>query len=165
MAKNAKNMAELNAYIAAQIQSVMDEHVSDVVKEEQSRQVHNVVYDRYKPNNGKPWVYERRGDEKGLSDTRNMMHEANVTGDGVELRVTNETMSDDGETDVAKLVAKGHNNGAGSYDYTSNRSGDADKYLEARDYMEAAMDELKRNSEVQETLKRGLRSRGIDVIG
>lgn len=163
--KYVSTNAGLNRALKQHLNSVMSNQVAEEIKNEQSQQVHKQVYNKYRPNaDGEPYVYKRRGDEGGLSDTENMDEDTQFTVNGVELTVTNNTRGKDGKTDVSGLVEKGHDNGFGEYDYTRNRSGDAYKYLEARPYLEKTIEELNTNKKHIKSAKKALRSMGLDVF-
>lgn len=166
MRKNARNMRELEEIIRNNVTGVMISHVAPVIKEEQSRQVHEKVYQAYAPedNNGKPYVYQRRGDNEGLSDIDNMFHSPGfVSRSIVELSVYNLTTSDDGRL-IAESVEKGHDasGSASTYDEPNPRRGDG-SYLKPRPFMQATVEALRVSGEAGKAWKAGMKAKGFNV--
>lgn len=168
-----KNMAELESHINKVLKNTLDADdnmVADIVKTTESDKVEEVVYDKYRPNRGEPWVYERRGTDGGLADTSNMEHEAQMSGNKVKMEVINTTPPHDEyngnglkDGDVASLVEGGDGTSGLEYSGKTNRSGDAYKYLGARPFQRETVAELKRNGLHAQALASELRGKGLNA--
>ena len=154
-------MAQLNNYINKQLEQVLKNDVSPIIKEKESEMVEQEVYAKYTPNNGEPWRYERRKERGGLADTNNMKTYTKEEGNNVKLTVTNETRDDDTGELIANLVEFGNGYNGQQYDYQHNRSGDAYKYLNARPFQRETIKALNGSNEVKQAVKRGLNNSGI----
>lgn len=151
-------MKELNKEINKILLEAMNGKSSvtaNVIKETESDMVEREVYAKYQPNNGKPWVYERRGKDGGLADTDNMFHEAAQIGDKVKMIVLNLTPFNEeynfdnyraGDT-LANLVEGGDKKHGAEYTFKNNRSGDAQNYLDARPFQEETFKTLNDNKD------------------
>lgn len=160
--KNFKNFDEMNKFFNKNIASVMENEIAQTIKQKESEMVEQEVYQKYTPSNGEPWIYNRRRQNDGLADTRNMEHKVEIINDMVKLTVTNVTGgSDDANMRIANLVEHGDGNG-GNYDYKSNRSGDADKYLSPRPFQARTLEELSKTSELKNVMSKALKARGIN---
>lgn len=160
MVKNFNNMAQLNSYINKQLEKVLKNDVSPVIKEKESEMVEQEVYAKYKPNNGEPWRYERRKEHGGLADINNMKEYINVKNNKVNLEIVNETTGDEGYL-IADLVEGGDKKNGKEYKYKNNRSGDAQDYLNPRPFQEKTVEALNSSSEIKQAVRRGLNNLGI----
>lgn len=154
-----KSMAELKRLVDIQIASAMKNEVAQQVKEVESDMVEQHVYDKYEP-----YKYVRRGENDGLADTRNMMHEVTIVGDMVKLTVTNETGgSEDRSMKLADLVEHGDNSPMGyEYDWKTNRDTDSPAYLESRPFQAETLRTMK-DGEFKQILWQALKARGLDI--
>lgn len=161
MAKNARNMKELNNFILKQLTATMEDELASVVKATQSDMVEREVYAKYKPKNGQPWQYVRRGEHGGLADTRNMEETVSPIADGVELTVVNTTTgSDETNMQIADLVEGGDGTNGKEYMYKGDGTGE---YLESRPFQKETLRELEESGLATEVLKKGLRMRGLNT--
>ena len=147
------DLSKLEEYLLNKIEKVMINEVADVIKKEESKQIKR-YYQQFRPK-----MYERREDNGGLSDIRNMRvkpprrykHSVSVT-------ITNETkgnreFSDNPTNDLDKVFATGL-----GYDY----HGETSKYYERpRPANEDACEELNHNRRVVSELIAGLQKEGI----
>lgn len=136
---------------------VMLNEAHEVVSEEQSRMVQQEVYSPYDP-----YQYDRRRTQGGLADTRNMIGSISYGLQGIEYVMENITQGENGY-ELAGLIEYGHNNGHGSYEYTRNRDGTQERYLQARPFISSTIESLQRSLAHVEAVRRGLRRRGIET--
>jgi len=154
------SISELEKYLLAQIKSAMDKEVAATVKKEQSKQVKR-YYDEFEPD-----AYERRGDNKGLSDVRNMKHtKPKINGTQITMTITNDTRGYSkfhpfGESveNLAGIVEEG---GSANYNYPWGRN--AKYFLKPRPFTSNTVYKLIENNEIIKTLKSALATRGLIV--
>ena len=158
-----KNLTELNKYINQQMKNALQNEVAQVVKNKEQEKVVTEVYEKYTPNNGEPWVYERRGTSGGLADQRNMKSKVKNIKDGVELSVENVTKGKDEKVQISDLVEFGDGYRGLEYDYKENRDDTADQYLQSRPFQERTVDELAQTNEHVKAMKNGLIRQGLNV--
>jgi hypothetical protein len=166
MAKSFNSMKDLEKYINQQMADVLQNEVAEAVKKEQSYQVEDEVYDKYSPSSpdGEPWVYERRRDNGGLSDTRNMITSSpSYTGDGVEVSIENITKGSDDNFQIADLVEYGDGTNGKEYEHKTNRDNTAYQYLRGRPFTKATVEELERTGEHIDAARKGLKRKGLDI--
>ncbi len=135
-----KNLNSLCRHIEKQIQDTMVNEVADTVKDNMTEAVHTSVYDAYSPQ-----YYNRRMNNGGLSDTQNM--EVTEIQNGISVH------------NAAPL-----DNGRNDYDLDDiivNRG--VLGYPQGRDFYAETAERLQENQEHTETLKQGLKKRGIEV--
>ncbi|HEY8805730.1 MAG TPA: hypothetical protein VIM42_11625 [Clostridium sp.] len=153
------SMQDLEAFILKKIQIAMVDTVAIEVKQLESQNVKETVYNVYSPKE-----YIRREDNGGLSDVGNMEHETFKAGNMVILNVENKTMSNpnynpNGKSpfEITGLVEYGDNNGFGEYDYKSSSD-----YLDPRPFIEKTKQELN-NGLARTMLIKGLIKQGIST--
>lgn len=157
--KNFKDMASLQKAILLQMETSLRGEVSETIKAEQSKQVETEVYDKYAPNNGEPWVYQRRKQDGGLSDMNNMRGTPTVAGHVIDLTITNETPSADGEGyNIAPIIEQGDQS---KYKYrTVNEERkahpQADAFLEPRPFIQATRDSLRQSGALSAAFAKGM---------
>lgn len=154
---NFKNLNNLLKHIQTKvIPDVLADEVYDVVVNTESKMVHREVYAKYQP-----FIYDRRGDEGGLSDPRN--HIATFAYDSNEVRmfVQNTTTGKWNNQYIAGVIEYGHDNGYGEYDYPFNRDGTATRFLKPRPFIRKTKEELRSSSAHVKAFKDGLNKRGI----
>jgi aminopeptidase-like protein len=157
------NLTELYKYLQNEMREVMNNEMADMVKKKESESVEKNVYDVYKPNNGKPFVYDRRKTNGGLADESNMKHTVKNTSNSVELSVKNTTKGKDQNFQIADLVEYGDGYNNKEYEYKTNRDGTASEYLSGRPFTEKTEEDILQSNEHVTVMKNGLKSRGIDV--
>lgn len=164
-----RSLNALYSYLQRQVESAMDNEVSDVVKEVESEKVKEVVYDAYKSQ--EPYS-PRRMDNGGLSDTKNMTNTISVDGNTTTLEIKNITQGHEmpsvsytsGTTPpnyLAGIIEYGRPDHKGLY--TTNATGTQDQYLQARPFEEETVNELNNTKQHVEALKKSLQSKGIRV--
>lgn len=154
-----KNLSDVRRYLETQIADTMEKHIAEVVKEEMSKSVENVVYKAYDP-----FEYERREDEGGLSDTDNMnITEFDVKDSEVSMLVENLTRGSNDIFMIGDLVEYGHGYDGKEYTYPYNRDGTAYKFLKSRPFAKDATERMKEEGVLEKELKLGLLMKGIDV--
>ena len=158
-----KNLTELNKYLNQQIREVMDNEMAAMVKKKESESVEKNVYQAYQPDNGEPFVYERRKTNGGLEDERNMKHNVRNIKDGVELSVENTTKGKDQNFRLDTLIEYGDGTDGKEYQYKTNRINTADEYLRARPFTEKTEESIAQSNEHVEVMKNALKAKGIDV--
>ncbi len=168
MVKKIKNMAELNKHInKILVDSLNKENnlVANEIKYTEAEMVEQEVYAKYAPDNGEPFVYQRRGDKGGLADVSNMEHTAQKSKGKVSMNVRNMTPPNpkfndnqlkDGE--VADLVENGDGANGLNYSYPDG------SYADARPFQSETVEELKNNKKLRDALKIELRKKGIKTI-
>jgi hypothetical protein len=158
-----KNLTELNKYLNQQMREVMENEMAAMVKKKESESVEKNVYEAYQPENGKPFVYERRKTNEGLADERNMKHKVKNIKDGVELSVENTTKGKDQNFRLDTLIEYGDGTDGKEYQYKTNRLNTADEYLRDRPFTEKTEESIAQSNEHVEVMKNSLKSRGINV--
>lgn len=158
-----KSLTELNKYLNKQIRSVMEQEMATMVKNEESKSVEKNVYQQYQPNDGEPFIYERRKTSGGLADKKNMKHKVKNIPNGVELSVENVTKGKNDKFKIADLVEYGDGFDGKEYEYKDNRINTADEYLQARPFTERTVESIQQSNEHLLVMKLGLKARGIDV--
>jgi hypothetical protein len=141
----------------------MENEMATMVKNEESKSVEKNVYQQYQPDNGEPFVYERRKTTGGLADKKNMKHKVKNVPNGVELSVENVTKGKDDKFKIADLVEYGDGYDGKEYEYKDNRIDTADEYLQARPFTERTGETILQSDAHIETMKLGLKSRGIET--
>lgn len=150
-----RSLAELQKYlennVAETLARSMD--VERVLSDEMSQAVVDVVYAAYSPT-----VYDRRMDEGGLSDTRNMEIVDWGVRDGKAFLVfENLTQGNDGQSSVyiSDMIEQGIKN------MWSNPDG---AWSEPRGFVAETQRRLKENPhELIEAIKNGLRQKGMRI--
>jgi hypothetical protein len=147
-----QNLDQLFQYLNQVNENIMANEVADKVKSIQSEMVEEVVYDAYDP-----YVYERRGDYGGLSDTRNMIHTVTSTMNGLQLIIRNVTTgSKNSNFEIAGLIEYGHDNGHGVYEYNYNRAGTEQQFMQPRPFISETIKRLEQSLEHVQAYQSGL---------
>lgn len=124
-----------------------------ILADSMSLAVHDVVYDYYEP-----YSYERRKNEGGLSDTRNMeIASVTIENGKVKLVMENRTLGNDSMANqfISDTIIDG---------ISANWDNPNGRWTDKRDYISHSMNELRNNpQELVEILKAGLISRGLKV--
>lgn len=151
------NFSELFKSIKRDIDESLQKDVTNIVKETMSKHIKTDVYDAYKSNaNNK---YERRGDNGGLSDTRNYKSKINnIDKNSTEIFIYNDTngTSQDGYRDIVPVIEYGE-----GYQWESSEIYRIQPY--PRPFNENTANELKENNVIPDTVKKALRNKGYDV--
>ncbi len=147
------NLKDIESYLRQKIDEVLSDEVSKEVVKTESQQVKTVVY-----GNKEPSVYQRRKDNGGLSDIRNMV---SIVKDGI-LEVKNIT-----EVNPIKKSDGSYFNNAFPTDYGlaeiveyGNKNGIIAN--PKRPFTQATKDDLEESKKHIEALKRGLKKRGVN---
>ena len=161
-----RSLKALEKHLKEQIDDVLRDEVAKTVKQTEQSAIYDVVYGAYGSlATNEPKEYRRRYDKKGgLASIQNM--ESGVVA-GM-LHVTNNTPFDDGyNTDnhgigLDELVEYGDGGGGFSYEWPvgTNTFGD---FYSPRPFTEETIDRLDATGDHIESLKNGLRRRGIHV--
>lgn len=159
-----KSLTELNKYLNTQMRSVMENEMAQMVKKEESDSVQKNVYQQYQPNNGEPYIYERRKENGGLADKSNMKSKVKNVPNGLELSVENITKGKDDKFRIDDLVEYGDGTNGKEYEYKDNRSDTADEYLRARPFTEKTAENILQSNAHVQVMKNGLKAKGIDVL-
>jgi len=153
------SIKQLEAYLLLKVQKAMSTTVALEVKQLESENVKEVVYE-YTPKE-----YMRREDNGGLSDINNMSHDVISGGNMVVLSVDNNTMSNPDYNphgkppfELAGLIEYGDGNGYGEYDYYGSSD-----YLKPRKFIEKTKQDLE-SGKARDILIKGLIKEGISVI-
>ena len=151
----ANNFKELEALLLKKVTNAMKETLSPAVKQMESDNVDEFVYSAYTPE-----VYERRMNEGGLSDVRNMVDTIEVNGNSIELTVDNKTKSNPdfmprygNSHEIASEVEFGY-----GYDY----GGFGEAFEEERPFIRETINELK-YGKAKELMLKGLKKQGLNV--
>ena len=135
----AKTWGELEVMLKATVEQAMHETVAPLVKELESKNVEKYVYNVYP----EPTEYERRGNDGGLADVRNMTEDVKIVGNSVEMTVTNNTKSNPDflpywktPVPIAPLVEYGMD-----YDYPFGENPDA--FTSPREFTKATEQDLR----------------------
>lgn len=162
--KKFKTLDELNDYIIKQAEKVLREKVAEEIKDIQSIFVESEVYDKYKPNDGKPYVYKRRGAEGGLADTDNMKNDVEKPDrNSVKLTIKNITKGDDGKIQIADLVEGGDGTNGKEYEHKRNRDTDSPSYLKSRRFQGETVGYLNSSKEHIGYFESGMRDLGFTI--
>jgi hypothetical protein len=156
-----KNLNELIKYLNVQMRDVMNTDMAQMVKKKESESVEKNVYEAYQPENGEPFVYERRKTNGGLSDESNMKHSVKNVPNGVELSIKNTTKGKDQNFQIAELVEYGDGYNGREYEYKTNRNDTADEYLRARPFTEKTEEVILQSDEHVKVMRNGLKAKGI----
>ena len=140
------SLKEMEKYIQDEINKSLKNDVAPVVKEVMSAEVQNTVYSVYEPKR-----YERRYDNYGLGDTRNMEFPKVENG---KLEVSNNTPFK-GKNYSGKSLTEVVVTGEGyTYDYPY-------EYNQPRDFIEATREDLIQTQAHTKALVNGLKKSGI----
>ena len=151
-----KNLSQLQAHLEKNVHKILSKSASveRILAEAMSQGVIDVVYEHYSPS-----VYERRGDEGGLSDVRNMEISSVTVEDGkVKLIMENLTKGNDSMSGeyISDMIIEGDE---------SAWSNPVGAWSVKRDYITYTVDQLKNNpSELIEELKSLLKNKGYRVL-
>jgi hypothetical protein len=155
MAKSFNSWSEIEKYLKLQINEVLKEDVSEAVADELQSSVSDVVYGA-----GTPKVYQRRNLKDGsLGDKESMSKE--LIGDGL-LQVTPEAERNIG---FSKYPGLGYDEDKSLTENVAFGYGNKDRWFNSqRNFVEDAKENLIRNKAHIESLRDGLKDRGIDTI-
>lgn len=159
------NLNNLSKFLNGKIADAMKTDVAETVRNVEQKNIDDTVYSGYRPStsDGEPWRYERRRDNGGLRDRKNMVADVQVTSDGVKLLVENITTGSQDNFRIDDLVEYGDGTNGKEYGYKRNRDGTADQYLRGRPFTRNTIEELERTGEHVDALINGLRKNGIEV--
>ena len=110
------SILELEKWLLPKLQSVMQNEVAEVIKKEESNQIKQKLYAEFEP-----LAYERRKDNDGLSDVRNMIATTKTNIHGVTTVIENMTKGNPkygykpNDEYIAGIIANG-----GHYQYHSD---------------------------------------------
>lgn len=157
VSKDFESLEALERYVLDKAKEAMMNEVATVIKKEQSQQVKREVYEKFEPVE-----YERREDDGGLSDIRNMETTIRSSTHSVTVTVKNKTKgnSDYGNNPNDKYIDGIIASGQG-YQYHGVNS--KKTYERPRPVDEYTTDELERTKRHVSALIQGLKSRGIDA--
>jgi hypothetical protein len=158
-----KNLEELIKHLNIQMRDVMNNEMAQMVKKKESESVVKNVYEAYQPDNGEPFVYERRKTNGGLADERNMKHKVKNVVNGVELSVENKTKGKDDNFQLDTLIEYGDGTDGKEYDYKTNRISTQDEYLRGRPFTEKTEEAILQSDEHVKIMRNGLKAKGIDI--
>lgn len=150
----ANSWKEIEKMIQVKINQAMNTTVASGVKEIESENANEFVYNSYDPT-----VYERRGNDGGLSDVRNMNHVVDTSGNSTTLEVTNDTMSNPDFLpwqDTPHKIAQEVEFGFG-YNYGNGN----EPYAQERPFQRETINELA-TGKAKKLLQKGLKELGID---
>ena len=154
---NFKNLNELRKHLQQKIDKTLISKVADTIREAEHKNIDETVYDAYDPH-----VYQRRGDNGGIGDMRNM--KAELVEDG-KLIVTNETKPNDNynhsmpsSAPLAEVIEFGHGYNGYQYDYPPSNETPCGQ---PRPFIKNTYEELKNTGNHVDALKKGLRKQGI----
>lgn len=173
-----KNLKELEKVLMRMISDVLHNEVAETVKSVQVAKVQTEVYDKY-PN---PKKYDRRktGSRNGTLGLQNRDNikiiESKINKNSASVILQNQTAGDNdlGEGSIIKkynlayLIEYGHKtNPYGlEYDYMGKGSlslGILPNYAEPRPFIQPTVDDLRKNNNHIDAMRRGLRKKGLDV--
>jgi hypothetical protein len=165
VSKNFNSIKDLEKYLNKQMADVLQNEVAEKVKDVEQESIDRTVYGGYQPTSpdSEPWVYERRRDDGGLRDRRNMEETVVHTSNGVELSIENTTTGSDDDFEIADLVEYGDGANGKEYSFKSNRDNTAYQYLRGRPFTKETVEELERTGEHVDEMRKGLRRKGLDV--
>jgi hypothetical protein len=162
-----KNLKDLEKFLNQKIKKAMENEVAEKVRDIQQEKIDEEVYDVYNVVGGshqEPYVYERRCDQGGLRDRRNMVADVKESNNGVELSVENITKAkDQSDINLVGLIEYGDDSQYGYYEYKTNRDGTSWQYRQPRPFLQETRNHLSKTGEHVEALKKGLKRQGIDV--
>ena len=122
------------------------------IKELMQEKIDEEVYDKYDPDS-----YMRRYDNGGLHDINNIKHELEFTNNGVIIKVFDDAKTDDGADYLDKYIIEGDK-------YTWENSRIYNQMPFERNYIDATMQSLIGNKQVQKIIKDALNRKGLKVI-
>jgi hypothetical protein len=159
------NLKQLEKYLNKQMADVLQNEVAEKVKDVEQESIDRTVYRGYQPTSpdSEPWVYERRRDDGGLRDRRNMEEAITHTSNGVELSVENTTTGKDDNFEIADLVEYGDGTNGKEYTFKRNRDDTAKQYLRGRPFTQETVETLERTGEHVDEMRKGLKRKGLDV--
>lgn len=163
MSKTFKDLAQLEAYLNKQMLDVLEKEGLQEVRKTMQEKVKTEVYDAYGPNNGEPYVYERRKTKNGGLQNENSIVITNKrsTGDGVGVDIENIATGERGYR-LDEVIEYGHE-GSRGYEYTRNRDTDSPEFLKPRRFVAETEKQLIQDDAIRNVLEQGLKKRGIDV--
>lgn len=151
-----KNLNDLEAHLQKNMMQTLarSADIERVMSEVMSQSVIDVVYGSYSPTQ-----YDRRGDEEGLSDVRNMgITDFGINGNG-DVFITFENLTEGADSMSGKYITD--TIVEGRKEDWNNSNG---VWSEPRDFIGEAARRLQANpSELINAFKSGLRSKGFDV--
>lgn len=161
-----KNLKELEKHLNQKIKKAMENEVAEKVRDVQQQKIDKEVYAAYNIVDGshqEPYKYERRRDDGGLRDRRNMVATVTESNGKIELSVENVAEGKDQiNIDLAGLIEYGAGR-YGYYQYPYNRDDTAWQFMQPRPFIRETRNELASTNQHVEALKKGLQKQGIDV--
>lgn len=151
-----KNLEELENYIREQVLDTLKEEVVQKVKEVEIEVIEKQVYDVYQPK-----VYQRRGNNEGLLDIRNI--EADPLFNGSYYSIKNMTRKYQVNEYLAPLIEYGHARAVALGDRGYDIQRFDLPYMYPRPFTRKTYERLERYKEHVVAMKEGLKTRGIDV--
>lgn len=146
-----KNLNDLEAYLQKNVHHVMNRsaELERVLADTMALAVWQVVYDAYEPES-----YNRREDDDGLADTRNMViNSVTVTDEGVKLIFENIAQGNDtlSRTFLTDTIVEGIKE---NWNYSGS------PWSEPRDFVGETAKRLRENpEEIVEAIKNGLKKK------
>lgn len=152
-------LTKINKQLSKKVDNALAKEVLEAVKSEESEAIYSEVYGAYKPSK-----YRRRQKHGGLADPDNI--KGSVSG-GV-LTVVNTTPPNPGGCVINSLVMTDkvlpelveHGDGYKSYHYDFQSDG---RYMEERPFTAKTVENLKKNGDHVEALKKGLKQQGLKM--
>ena len=144
------NLKDIYNKVKQQTQQVLNNEVSDKIKEIEHKHVISDVYAQYSPT-----MYQRKKDNYGLSDESNML--TKQYGE-IGIEISNDTYHDNLKSMGGNYVADVVESGVG-YEY----AGYGYPYEEPRPFQEKTVEELNQSKEHVIALKQGLKNKGINT--
>jgi hypothetical protein len=148
-----EQLKNLKTKLKSKIDDALRNEVAEIVTETMLSNIKTEVYDAYNPKR-----YERRYDDGGIVDEGNIVSKVK----GNTLTVENITMSNKeylpkGEKPfkIAGVIEHGSGAGYGEYDYYDPG---------ARPFLEETRNDLIKNKQHIDAIKKGLKRQGIDVV-
>ncbi|MBM7598086.1 hypothetical protein JOC34_000443 [Virgibacillus halotolerans] len=159
MARNFSNLNDLFAAIQSDMEDVMNQDVLPSTSQVMSEKTQTEVYDAYDP-----YQHQRRGASGGLADPSNVVGTViDRTGYGMTMLIQNITKGANSGQPIAGLIEHGDSNGHGEYDWKTNRSNTAYKYLQPRRFMFESVRHMQLTLSHVKAMKSGLRARGYTI--
>jgi hypothetical protein len=154
-----RKFSDLQNYIEEKIKDSLGNEVIEIVKDVELDNIEKEVYNKYE----EPIMYKRRRENEGLLDRDNI--KAYPRKNYMQYEIINETRKKGRRNEyLAPLIEYGHQKARALYNdigYEFPRFGLA--YMRPRRFTEATIRELRQYGEHVDTMKDGLKARGLDV--
>jgi hypothetical protein len=150
------NFSSLKTYIKDSVKETLQNEVFEEIRDEEQKNIQSEVYDVYSPRK-----YRRRGMNGGLISDENIKP---ILINDTTLEVINETPPNAGyngttNKNLPELIEYGEGYKGYHYDYPTDPA-----FTSPRPFTESTIQSLKQSKRHVAALKRGLKSKGIDVI-